>query len=633
MLNKLRLDQTKIYEKYIALEEISNMLVNFVEGTSHHLSIGAEQGNIDKWDDFVIEKSDGGNIYIQAKRQSTDFSSDPVIRNTYKAKDGTNKLRKLSPLDESLESLANWISAADFSSLYLKNEFRLELPDSSSEIKKGLEIRHFRTLLENHYRSVTTVKDLESLASIDNSVLNSYNWLTNWCGFSGWDHILKLMKVLKIRTSGRETDIISRVENILSRIFKPEDIKKVYSLILSYIDENETFAGAIRPRQLLYQLKEYLRSEIVRWTSFQNDGLIWCISGINDLEDNTEIERPPAVVSALWTEGNPTLRRLKIQGDCRENCLISLSLMRLSMHPQSSFDILCSDRRGWVNAIKNKTGGTLGTAKNDLEDLRILDSLDPLNQSEKKELSKVDEQERFANELHKEMFDCSFARINTRIIDLIREMASGDLRTETENRWREWSPLLEENIDEQKKLFTQILLPKAEGASILGELRVGPKTADLLAESLFLLLIVSVCLSDGKNTGWKVVNNRLEMNAIGLAWWSGPAEGLKKLIEIDDDEGIEKLMEKEPGNILILPQSKLSGAHAFNEYIFGGLAKERLLSHPQCPKLLITKDQEFKRKLKNGSILELRRYFEKRLDEYENSIHFEAERIADGVIV
>lgn len=631
MLNKLRLDQTKIYEKHIALEEISNMLVNFVEGTSHHLSIGAEQGNIDKWDDFVIEKSDGGNIYIQAKRQLTDFSSDPVIRDTYNAKDGTIKLRKLSPLDASLESLANWINDADFSSPDLKNEFRLELPDGSPEIKEGLEIRHFRTLLENHYRSITTVKDLESLASIDNSVLNSYNWLTHWCGFSGWDHILKLMKVLKIRTSGRETDIISRVENILSRIFKPEDIKKVYSLILSYIDENETFAGAIRPRQLLYQLKEYLRPEIVRWTSFQNDGLIWCISGINDLEDNTEIERPPAVVSALWTEGNPTLRRLKIQGDCIENCLISLSLMRLSMHPQSSFDIICSDRRGWVNAIKNKTGGTLGTTKNDLDDLRILDSLDPVNQSEKKELSKVDEQERFANELHKEMFNCNFARIKTRIIDLIREMASGDLRTETENRWREWSPLLEDNIDEQKKLFTQILLPKAEGTSILGELRVGPKTADLLAESLFLLLIVSVCLSDGNNTGWKVVNNRLEMNAIGLAWWSGPAEGLKKLIEIDDEEGIGKLMEKEPGNILILPQSKLSGAHAFNEYIFGGLAKERLLSHPQCPKLLITKDQEFKRKLKNGSISELRGYFEKRLDEYENSIHFEAERIAEGV--
>lgn len=56
MLNKLRLDQTKRFERHLALEEITNMLLHFFKGNASYLSIGAEQGSIDKWDDFVIEK-------------------------------------------------------------------------------------------------------------------------------------------------------------------------------------------------------------------------------------------------------------------------------------------------------------------------------------------------------------------------------------------------------------------------------------------------------------------------------------------------------------------------------------------------------------------------------------------------
>lgn len=630
MLNKLRLDQTKIYEKHLALEEISIMLVSFVKGHPHHLAIGAEQGNIEKWDDFVIQKNDGGNIYIQAKRQTTDFSSDAIIRDIGPR---TGKLKNLSTLDQSLESLANWINSADFSSPNLRNEFWLELPDNSTEIKAGLKIRHLRNLLETHFRSITTERDPENLVSRDNSVLNVYNWLTSWCGFSGWDHIIKLMKVLKIKTSGTESDINLRVKNNLSHIFQTTEVETVRSLILTYIDDNQTYAGAIQPRQLLHQLKEYLLPGIESWTLFQTDGSTWNISGINDLEDNFKIERPSVMVPALWAAGNPTARQLRIDGACIENCHVSHSLMRLSLHPQSSFNIICSDKPSWENIIKNKTGGTLGVTKNDLDDLRILGGLDPTTHSEKKELATISEQEQFANELHNEMYKCSFEHVKDGITQVIRGMTNVDLRTEIENRWNTWKPLLENNIDEQKKLFTKILHPQAEGQSIFGELRVGPKTANLLAETIFLLLVVSVCLGDDKNRSWRAVTDQLKMSAIGLVYWSGPAEGFKKIMEIDDDEGIGKLLEKEPGEILIIPQSKLPETYVFNDDIFGGFTKGFLLSHPRYPKLLITQDWEFKRKLKNGSISDLKEYFQGRLDKYENNTQLEVKKIADGMMV
>jgi hypothetical protein len=630
MLNKLRLDQTKIYEKHIALEEISNMLVFFVKGTSHHLAIGAEQGNIDRWDDFVIEKNDGGYIYMQAKRQTTPFSSYAIVRDTYTTGPRTGQLRDLSPLDESLKSLANWVNSADFS---LRNEFWLELLDNSTQIKAELEIRHLRYLFENQYRGITTARDLENLASIDNNVRNIFNWLTHWCGFSGWDHILKLMKVLKIKTSGTESDIISRVNNNLKHIFQAAEIDTVCSLIRSYIEDNETFAGEIRPRQLLHQLKEYLLPDIKRWTLFQTDGSTWHISGIHDLEDNSKIERPSIIVPALWVAGNPSERQLRIDGDCIENCHVSHSLMRLLLHPQGSFNILCSIKPSWENTIKNKTGGTLGVKRNDLDDLQILGGLDTAIQSEKKELAAIDEQEQFAKELHNEMYKCSFKHIKTGISNIIRDMPSGDLRMEIGKRWNTWKPLLENSIDEQKKLFTKILHPQAEGQSILGELRVGPRTADLLAETIFLLLVVSVCLGDDNNSGWKTVKDQLKVNAIGLAYWSGPAEGFKKIMEIDDDEGIGKLLEKEPGQILIIPQSKLPETYVFNDDIFGGFTKGCLLSHPGYPKLLITKDWELKRKLESGSISDLREYFQGILNKYYTNIQLEVAKIADGVMI
>ncbi|MDR3601657.1 MAG: hypothetical protein P4L49_14450 [Desulfosporosinus sp.] len=233
------------------------------------------------------------------------------------------------------------------------------------------------------------ILDLSNLAIYDKDAQNIYSWLTTWCGFNGWEHILKLMRILKIRAFGTESDIIFRVNANLNQIFKPSEVDRVRSSIFSYFDENATYAGAIQARQLLCELKGYLQTNINRWTLFQANGSSWSISGIHDLEDNNEIERPSIIVPALWSIGNPNARRLEIDGACTENYLISNGLMRLSLHPQGSFDIICSDKPSWQNSIRSKTGGTLGVTKNDLNNLRILDSLEPFSPSEQKELTSI----------------------------------------------------------------------------------------------------------------------------------------------------------------------------------------------------------------------------------------------------
>lgn len=629
MLKKLALDQTKTYEKHLALEEISKMLVSFVQGRPYNLAIGTEQGDLKKWDDLVIQTYTGGLIHVQVKRQTTDFSSDVVIRGKYSQNARKGLPRDLSPFDETLKSLG----VATRSNVPLKKEFWIEIPEGSTEIKADLKIKDLRKFCESHIRSTTTADDLVNLSKIDKSVENIYKWLTTWCDFSDWNHILNALRLLKIKTSGLESDIEARTKDNLKSIFKTNEIDKIFMLMNSYLDQNQTFAGAIQPRQLLFLLKDYLNSNISKWTLFQTDGSKWEISGIHDLESNQEIERPAIIVPALWLDDNQIKRELKIEGACRENCLVSESLIRLSIHHKGSFDTYCSDKNTWENSIIKKTGGTLGITEKDFDDLRMLGGLETTLQSSTKKLTSFDEAENYAEELHKEMNKKTFQLVDCSILNKIRVMNKGALRTETENRWSAWKNSLENNEEIQGQLFSKILHPQAEGKSISGKLRVGVKTVDLLSEALFLLLVVSVCLGDGNNGKWETVANKLKMSSIGLAYWSGPATSSKQVIKIDDDDGMSKLLENEAAQILIIPQSTLSESDAFNDDLSGELTKRGLLTHARYPKLLVTKDRNFTKKLKKGDILELKKYFQDYLDKDNSTIEDAINKVVDEVVI
>lgn len=612
MLKKLALDQTKEYEKYLVMEEISNMLVSFVKGHPYHLAIGTEQGDVEKWDDLVIQDNNGGYIHIQAKRQTTPFSTDSIIRDTYIKGENKGKPRKLSALDETFQSLGKQVSTNVFGTRI----FWLVLPESLIEIKKGLSIRHLRKLRES-IKKVTTSYDLINLAKKDADINNIYHWLTTWCDFSDWEHILKAFKVFKLKVSGYEDDINDRVEKNLSDIFKITKIDVVKKLILTYIDENTTFAGAIRPRELLYLLKEYLLPEISRWTLFNTEGSSWDISGINDLEDNSEIERPSFVVPALWSTGNLSARSLKIYGPCVEDCVVADSLLRLSLHPQCLCNVYFSDKASWQNSIKSKIGGTFGLTNNDICDLRMLDGLEPLSPSEFNKFITTDEKEDLAEKLHCEMYRITMKLVNDNLLHKFGKMNRGSLRQDIETRWMAWESSLNNSIEKQKELFSKILHPRAEGKSISGELRVGPKTIDLLVEAIFLLLLISVCLGDVNNQGWESVSDKLKMTSVGLAYWSGPADSTKKVIKIDSDPEIGKLLENEAEQIIIIPQSLLTDLELLEDDITGNTSKLSLLTHPKYPKLLITQDRQFNKLLDSGDILRLKEYFQNRLNNYE----------------
>ena len=626
MLKKLALDQTKLYEKHLALEEISIMLVNFTKGYSHHLAIGAEQGNIDKWDDLVIQSCNGGYIYIQAKRQATDFSSDPIIRNTYNQGQRQGELKDLSTLDETFKSLSERLT----SDPYLNDKFWLELPESTVQIKDALEIRHLRNL-KDQIKDVTTPNDLANLQSRDRNIQNVYNWLTTWCGFQNWEHILKAFQLLTLKVPGYETDINIRVRRNLGQIFIESEIENIRLLIFSYLDVNSTYAGAIKPRQLLYMLNNYLLTNIDRWSLFYTDGLTWKISGIHDLEDNSQIERPNVIIPAFWSSENFFVRSLKIYGQCIGDCHVSKSIIRLSLHPQGSFNVYFSNKNSWENMLKNLTGGTLGVAENDLSDLRMLNCAEQPLESDFKQYISSDEKEDFAKNLNSEMYKITFDLVDRKLMQKISSLERSILRNELEIRWSTWKQALD--IERQRTLFSKILHPKVEGRSISGELRVGPKSADLICEAIYLLLIVSVCLGDENNLYWESVSHELSMQSIGLAYWSGPADSSRKVVKIDSDPYLCKILENEREQIVIIPQSDLTDIEIFEDDIAGDINKLSLLTHPKYPKLLITQDRNFKRILMQCDILKLKEYFKNSIDKYNCIVESAINNIVNEVII
>ena len=188
MLKKLNLDGTKDYEISVASYHIAEMVVAFIQGHKHVISIGAGVV-VEKWDDLILQE-DNLFRHIQIKRQNTDFSNEPCIRNKYTAKKRIGLYKDLSKFDETLKSLADWIEKKDPTTIIPKRLFEIHLPEGSVYIKKEIQINDLKKLCEDHIKPVTTVQGLKELQSQDISINHCYDWLTTWCGF-GTGNIFK----------------------------------------------------------------------------------------------------------------------------------------------------------------------------------------------------------------------------------------------------------------------------------------------------------------------------------------------------------------------------------------------------------------------------------------------------------
>lgn len=624
MLRKLSLDQSKIYEQTIATYEIAKMIVDFVMGRKHYLSIGAEQGDVDTWDDLIIETEKEHRVHIQVKRQNTDFSTDNCVRDKYTKDERKGQFRDLSTIDKSMKALADWTK--DPANNLGKKNFYFELPTLEVKLKAGLTVRHFKEFKEKHYRkNVTTSQGLSDLANKDQSVKKCFEWLNSWCGFEDWTHILKLLSVIKIKDSDSETDIETRTEEKLKEIFISDKLRVVREKILSYIHINTTFTGTISPRCLLFELKSYLQPNISYWTQFERQDNKWCVSGINDIVSNTEIERPSYVIPKLWND--TLLQNLKINAELGDFCEVSDSLLRLAIHQTGNSNTHCLNSHVVRSKIDGKIGGTLGIESNDIQTLSIIENSENFSCGEINRLSNRAENKSYSEDMENTMHLETWNKVSSNIEGLIDAMQNSDattLQTKIEKRWVIWKKELGNNTQEIGRLFKSMVHPTAEGENIKGVFRVGIRTAQLLAESLFNLLIISVALDPDNNGDWKKINDKLSLVAIGLRYWSGNSESKRRVREIDEDG--DKIIGKENSNVLIFAKVTSSPNEMLDDLISDSKDHgQNSIADGKTPDLIITNCLIFRRLIDKGDVDKVKAYIKSQLRDSEgiNQINIE----------
>ncbi len=448
MLKKLNLDQTKTYEICIATFNISEMLIAYIQGRKHFLRIGSEQGDIETWDDLIIEHENGLYEHIQVKRQHTDFSNDPCIRNYVHAGKPQQRLRDLSPIDKTLASLAQWSLTKNPCSSNPKRLFAIEVPDNTMSMKQNLKISHLSDFCKNEITPSTTASSLAYLQARHKNTENLFNWLTTWCGFTDWEHILKAFKALEIRQTGNEIDLERRTETLLNYCFN--DSNAIRKQIHTYITDNSSYTSAISPRPLLGKLKSQCITGLVTWTQYVKDKAIWSISGTNDTGHDS-IELAPKVVEGLWKP--PRKSELKININSALDEALPSSLMRLIIHLPNLASAHLNNPSNWEARTRERIGGTLGVDVDDCYQQSIVDCSSTNTSSDSRTLSLIAESDKEAKALESTMDEHTWICICDCVNDNLLLMAATELRDNIEVRWSKWRVELNQDIEKCIELY------------------------------------------------------------------------------------------------------------------------------------------------------------------------------------
>jgi hypothetical protein len=194
---------------------------------------------------------------------------------------------------------------------------------------------------------------------------------------------------------------------------------------------------------------------------------------------------------------------------------------------------------------------------------------------------------------------------------------STTLQEQIEIRWESWKMQLNNNAHEIGGLLKSMVHPCAEGENINGIFRVGMRTAQLLAESLFHLLIISVVLDPDNNGNWEKINDKLTLVAIGLRYWSGEAGKQRKVRAVDKDGNV--IIGKETANALIFSKVTSSSNEMLNDLIIDSKDQvQNSIADGKTPDLIITNCIKFRRLIDNGDIDGVRCYVKNQLRDAES---------------
>jgi len=289
-----------------------------------------------------------------------------------------------------------------------------------------------------------------------------------------------------------------------------------------------------------------------------------------------------------------------------------MAIIRMALHFQGQSIAYLHKSSEWLLIAEEHVGRTLGISDSDLQNLNIIDSTTISATSNYRKLGLLRDQEDEANRLSQEMHKITWKKVCAILVETIAKMPASTIRDALELRWRTWKNSLDSEENEQKVLLLSMLHPNAEGKHITAELRVGPKTAKLIANGLFLLLTVSVGLNPTDN-GWKEFGDKLPVQTRAISHWSGPEGSSRTPRKLTDDD-MSYLLGKEPAKILLLSNIDESPSNIYEESLASAKERTNTLTDQHLPLLLITNSIKLRGIIKRGDLTELSGYLQSELD-------------------
>lgn len=607
MLAKLRLDQTNEYELAIVVNKLAHMLVGFAYGRTHLFSIGSEQGDVEKWDDFVIMHLTNDYEYIQAKRQNLPFCTSRPLRGNKTRGDDIGNPQELSELDESIKSLGACFNGVGPIDISRQRKFTFIVPSLLVEIKKSITLNDLYSF-QLQITPSTSAPGLQALTAAAPKFADIVTWLKSWCGFTDEAHIIQALLKLKIEQVGNEVTLKNDTLNALSTCFSQSD--EVLEKIASYVKSNTSFASAITPRPLLNLLQSFLLPSVPIWTQFRKNGATWEISGTHGRAiSETDIEHASTIVPALWN--TPSTSVVKYHSTDNEEGMLPAALVRLVLHLKPASVAHINNYSSWTLVTKRLVGGTLGVSSDDFEGVSVMDDNSYYASSEARVLSLLSDHDDEADKLSDEMHTKTWELTCNAIYNKISQMDRTALRGAMEKRWNSWKTALDMDVPKQKQLCKSMLHPNAEGREIQAELRLGPKTVPLVADGFYLLLVVAVCFNDEPNT-WDTIDGQLSINAKALGYWSGPAEDRRKVRKLDED--LPSLLGKEPSKILVLSRVECSTSDIDNSSLADGNSIASSIASAYKPTLVVTNSRKLRMLINTGDIPHIRAFLQTEFD-------------------
>lgn len=591
------------------------MVVAYLEGRQAAKWLGCEQGAVPDWDDIVQELSDGTLRHTQVKRQATDFSDDKAKRD-YKIprkKQGdpaastapTPLLRDRSAFDESIAALAQWFLPTTVTDGKVRT-FTVQVPDRQVKIKHEFEMRNFEEFCALCNLPTTTPTGLEARAQNDATAAHIFDWLTTWCGFTDWVHIHTALRNLKVEVKSLENEIEQLALSILDRHFYPAS--GAFNAMLHDLQTNVSDAGAATPRQMLSVVSSFLRPEVPIWTQYalEETSFTWGISGCSTGYANG-VEEPAQTVPIFWNKNSLIERRLKI---CVKFDYLTLSrdqltprLMRLALHLRGLGGVSVAEVKSWSGAIRGVLANTLGVTLDDFSSVQWGEAKDISYCVDSRKLPGVVD-----TNVECDNFDSAMGRVvwtltKADVSSAIRNLPPGDLQIAVDGLWRAIVPNLDADLVKANTFLTGMLSPASERLGTLGIMRVGPKTVEILAPGLMMLMITAVALNRHGDVG-ELISGK-EIRVIALRYWGGPASSNRSarvLVDQDDDSEVEDFLGKEVANIVLMSEARSSHSEVNRFSIAADRSSQDSFGASRRARLAVTNSRQFQAAVKSGSI-------------------------------